>query len=104
VRTFGAVKGKIGRDLRIGSQSFFVADAGRADRVLKAKHEDGKKVSAAEFVAQNGIVPALARRVKRPRPAGRAPPRAGLLLARLEPRVPDLTVGSFTEECRLGSV
>src|SRR5882672_5766686 len=57
VRTFGAVKGKIGEISEIGSQSFFVATQGGRIEVLKAKHEDGKKVSAAEFVAQNGIVP-----------------------------------------------
>jgi methionyl-tRNA formyltransferase len=57
VRTFGAVKGKIGEVSEIGSQSFFVTAQGGRIEVLKAKHEDGKKVSAAEFVAQNGIVP-----------------------------------------------
>jgi len=55
VRTFGAVKGKIGEISEIGAQSFFVAAQGGRIEVLKAKHEDGKKVSAAEFVAQNGI-------------------------------------------------
>jgi len=57
VRTFGAVKGKIGEVSEIGSQSFFVTAQGGRIEVLKAKHEDGKKVSAAELVAQNGIVP-----------------------------------------------
>jgi len=57
VRTFGAVKGKIGEISEVGSQSFFVTTQGGRIEVLKAKHEDGKKVSAAEFVAQNGIVP-----------------------------------------------
>ena len=55
VRTFGAVKGKIGEISEIGTQSFFVTAQGGRIEVLKAKHEDGKKVSAAEFVAQNGI-------------------------------------------------
>ena len=55
VRTFGAVKGKIGEISEIGAQSFFVTAQGGRIEVLKAKHEDGKKVSAAEFVAQNGI-------------------------------------------------
>ena len=57
VRTFGAVKGKIGEISEVGSQSFFVTTQGGRIEVLKAKHEDGKKVSAVEFVAQNGIVP-----------------------------------------------
>jgi methionyl-tRNA formyltransferase len=57
VRTFGAVKGKIGEISEVGPQSFFVTAQGGRIEVLKAKHEDGKKVSAAEFAAQNGIVP-----------------------------------------------
>lgn len=55
-RTFGAVKGKVGEVSEITSSSFFVTAQGGRIEVLKAKHEDGKKVSAAEFVAQNGIV------------------------------------------------
>ena len=55
VRTFGAVKGKIGEISEIGPQSFFVTGQGGRIEVLKAKHEEGKKVSAPEFVAQNGI-------------------------------------------------
>jgi methionyl-tRNA formyltransferase len=55
VRTFGAVKGKIGEISEVGPQSFFVTAQGGRIEVLKAKHEDGKKVSAPEFVAQNGI-------------------------------------------------
>jgi len=55
VRTFGAVKGKVGEISEIGAQSFFVTAQGGRIEVLKAKHEDGKKVSAAEFAAQNGI-------------------------------------------------
>ena len=57
VRTFGAVTGKIGEISDIGPQSFFVTAQGGRIEVLRAKHEDGKKVSAAEFVAQNGIAP-----------------------------------------------
>ena len=55
VRTFGAVKGKVGEISEVGPQSFFVTAQGGRIEVLKAKHEDGKKVSAAEFVAQNGV-------------------------------------------------
>ncbi|MGB5080116.1 MAG: methionyl-tRNA formyltransferase [Burkholderiales bacterium] len=57
VRTFGAVKGKIGEVSEIGASSFFVTAQGGRIEVLKAKHEDGKKVSAAEFAAQNGLTP-----------------------------------------------
>ena len=56
-RTFGAVKGKIGEISEIGAASFFVTAQGGRIEVLKAKHEDGKKLSAAEFVAQNGLTP-----------------------------------------------
>jgi methionyl-tRNA formyltransferase len=56
-RTFGAVKGKIGEISEIGGASFFVTAQGGRIEVLKAKHEDGKKVSAIEFVAQNGLIP-----------------------------------------------
>jgi methionyl-tRNA formyltransferase len=54
-RTFGAVKGKVGEVSEIGAQSFFVTAQGGRIEVLKAKHEEGKKVSAAEFVAQNKL-------------------------------------------------
>ena len=54
-RTFGAVKGKVGEVSEITSSSFFVTAQGGRIEVLRAKHEDGKKVSAAEFVAQYGI-------------------------------------------------
>ena len=57
VRTFGAVKGKIGEISEIGPQSFFVTAQGGRIEVIKAKHEDGKKVSAPEFVTQNGLTP-----------------------------------------------
>jgi len=56
-RTFGAVKGKIGEISEIGAASFFVTAQGGRIEVLKAKHEDGKKVSAAELVAQNALTP-----------------------------------------------
>jgi methionyl-tRNA formyltransferase len=39
----------------IGAASFFITAQGGRIEVLKAKHEDGKKVSAADFVAQNGL-------------------------------------------------
>jgi len=55
VRTFGAVKGKVGEISEIGAQSFFVTAQGGRIEVLKAKHEEGKKVSASELVAQYGL-------------------------------------------------
>jgi methionyl-tRNA formyltransferase len=58
-RTFGAVKGKIGEVSEISATSFFVTAQGGRIEVLKAKHEDGKKLSAAEFVAQNGLTPGI---------------------------------------------
>jgi len=56
-RTFGAVKGKVGEVSEVSASSFFVTAQGGRIEVLKAKHEDGKKVSAAEFVAQHSITP-----------------------------------------------
>jgi methionyl-tRNA formyltransferase len=56
-RTFGAVKGKIGEISEISGTSFFVTAQGGRIEVLKAKHEDGKKISAPDLVAQHGLTP-----------------------------------------------
>jgi methionyl-tRNA formyltransferase len=56
-RTFGAVKGKVGEISEITPTSFFVTAQGGRIEVLKAKHEEGKKVSSAELVAQHGLTP-----------------------------------------------
>jgi methionyl-tRNA formyltransferase len=56
-RTFGAVKGKVGEISEITGTSLFVTAQGGRIEILKAKHEDGKKVSAAELVAQHGLTP-----------------------------------------------
>jgi methionyl-tRNA formyltransferase len=56
-RTFGAVKGKIGEISEITPTSFFITAQGGRIEVLKAKHEDGKKIAAAEFVMSLGITP-----------------------------------------------
>ena len=56
-RTFGAVKGKVGEISEISAASFFVTAQGGRIEVLKVKHEDGKKVSAAELVSQHGLTP-----------------------------------------------
>lgn len=50
VRTFGAVKGKPGEITAIGDSMFITAQGGQIE-VAKLKHEDGKKVGAAEFAA-----------------------------------------------------
>jgi len=51
------VKGKIGEISEIGSQSFFVATQGGRIEVLKAKHEDGKKVGRRIRGARTAFVP-----------------------------------------------
>ena len=51
VRTFGAVKGKPGEISAVTASSLFVTAQGGQIEVAKLKHEDGKKMSAAEFVA-----------------------------------------------------
>jgi methionyl-tRNA formyltransferase len=54
-RTFGAVKGKVGEVSEVTPASFFVTAQGGRIEVLKAKAEDGKKVSAPELAAALGI-------------------------------------------------
>ncbi len=53
--TFGAVKGKIGEISAIGPDSLRITAQGGQIEVFKLKHEDGKKISAAEFVAEDGL-------------------------------------------------
>lgn len=55
VRTFGQVKGKIGAVTAIGTESMFVTGQGGQIEVLKLKHEDGKKMPAAQFCAEAGV-------------------------------------------------
>ena len=55
VRTFGAVKGKIGEVTDLSEKSFFIAVQGGRIEVFKLKHEDGKKQPAAEFAAAYGL-------------------------------------------------
>jgi methionyl-tRNA formyltransferase len=54
-RTFGAVKGKVGEVSEINPDSIKITAQGGQVEVTKLKHEDGKKISAAEFVAAHGI-------------------------------------------------
>ena len=55
VRTFGAVKGKIGEVSEVGAQSFSVTAQGGRIEILKAKFGDGKKLSGAEAATSAGI-------------------------------------------------
>ena len=57
VRTFGAVKGKIGEVVESSSASFQVTAQGGRIEVLRAKLGDGKKVAAGDLLAAGGIKP-----------------------------------------------
>jgi methionyl-tRNA formyltransferase len=55
VRTFGAVKGKIGEVTDVSDKSFFVTAQGGRIEVLRARGEDGKKLAGGEFARAAGI-------------------------------------------------
>jgi methionyl-tRNA formyltransferase len=55
VRTFGAVKGKIGEVVETGAQSFQVTAQGGRIEVLRAKLADGKKVAAADLLSSGSV-------------------------------------------------
>jgi methionyl-tRNA formyltransferase len=55
VRTFGAVKGKIGEVVEVTDKSFQVTAQGGRIEVLRAKLADGKKVAAAELLSAGAI-------------------------------------------------
>ena len=55
VRTFGAVKGKPGEITAITPTSMFITAQGGQVEIAKVKHEDGKKVAAADFAAAFGV-------------------------------------------------
>src|SRR6185503_15826396 len=55
VRTFGAVKGKIGEVTDVGAESIRVTCQGGQVEVSKVKPEEGKKVSAAEWAKGAGV-------------------------------------------------
>ena len=57
VRTFGAVKGKIGEVTDVTGSSFFVTAQGGQIEVQKAKLGDGKKLSGAEVAASASVEP-----------------------------------------------
>jgi methionyl-tRNA formyltransferase len=55
VRTFGAVKGKIGEITDIGLESIRITAQGGQVEIAKVKPEEGKKVSAAEWAKSAGV-------------------------------------------------
>jgi methionyl-tRNA formyltransferase len=55
VRTFGAVKGKIGEVVEVTDKSFQVTAQGGRIEVLRAKLGDGKKAAAAELVSAGKV-------------------------------------------------
>ena len=57
VRTFGAVKGKVGEVVEATDKSFQVTAQGGRIEVLRCKLGDGKKVAAAELLASGAIKP-----------------------------------------------
>jgi len=59
VRTFGAVKGKIGEVVEVTEKSFQVTAQGGRIEVLRAKLADGKKVAAAELLSSGQIKPGM---------------------------------------------
>jgi|SRR5688500_528813 len=57
VRTFGAVKGKIGEVVEVSDKSFQVTAQGGRIEVLRAKLGEGKKLSAGELLSSGQIKP-----------------------------------------------
>jgi methionyl-tRNA formyltransferase len=54
-RRFADVAGKIGEVSAINDQSFRITAQGGTIEVLRARGEDGKKVSGGEFAKANGL-------------------------------------------------
>jgi methionyl-tRNA formyltransferase len=57
VRTFGAVKGKLGEIVEVTDKSFQITAQGGRIEVLRAKLGEGKKVTAGELVSSGQIRP-----------------------------------------------
>jgi methionyl-tRNA formyltransferase len=55
VRTFGAVRGKIGEVAEVGAESIRLTAQGGQVEIAKVKPEEGKKVSAAEWAKSAGV-------------------------------------------------
>ncbi|OGA40501.1 MAG: methionyl-tRNA formyltransferase, partial [Betaproteobacteria bacterium RIFCSPLOWO2_12_FULL_68_19] len=59
VRTFGAVRGKLGEVVEVGPQSFQLTAQGGRIEVLRAKLGEGKKVAAAELLSTGAVRPGM---------------------------------------------
>ena len=59
VRTFGAVKGKLGEVVEVGPRSFQLTAQGGRIEVLRAKLGEGKKVAAAELLSTGAVRPGM---------------------------------------------
>jgi methionyl-tRNA formyltransferase len=59
MRTFGAVKGKIGEVVEVSDKSFQVTGQGGRIEVLRAKLGDGKKLAAGDLLASGAIKPGM---------------------------------------------
>lgn len=57
VRTFGAVKGGIGEITEVGAETIRVTGQGGQIEIARVKHEDGKKMPAAEWARTAGADP-----------------------------------------------
>ncbi len=55
MRTFGAVKGKIGEIAELGAESMRITAQGGQVEISKVKPEEGKKVSAAQWAREAGV-------------------------------------------------
>ena len=55
MRTFGAVKGKIGEVTEIGAKTIRITAQGGQVEVSKVKGEEAKKISAAEWAKGAGV-------------------------------------------------
>ena len=77
VRTFGAVKGKIGEVTEVTATSVFVTAQGGRIEVLKAKAEDGKKVAARGGHGPGHHGRRAARHLSQSREDHRKPPEGG---------------------------
>jgi len=55
VRTFGAVKGKIGEITEIGAETIRITAQGGQVEIAKVKGEETKKISAAEWAKGAGV-------------------------------------------------
>ncbi len=55
-RTFAGVKGRPGEISAVTATSLLITAQGGQIEIAKLKHEDGKKISASEFIAAHGLV------------------------------------------------